>query len=84
MKSSQYDKIIELAEKVDYLVDICNGRSKKQGYYTAYFTPENSISIQKELLWILAWFNKWYNKVNSIENNTNSFLPIQKNIRKEK
>ena len=77
MKSSQYDKIIELAEKVDCLVDICNGRSKKQGHYTAYFTPENAISIQKELLGILAWFNKWHDKVNSIENNANSFLPIQ-------
>ena len=77
LKSSQYDKIIELAEKVDCLVDICNGRSKKQGHYTAYFTPENAISIQKELLGILAWFNKWHDKVNSIENNANSFLPIQ-------
>ena len=27
---------------------------------------------------ILAWFNKWYDKVNSIENNVNSFLPIQR------
>ena len=45
MKSSQYDKTIELAKKIDCLVDICNGRSKKQGYYIAYLTPENAISI---------------------------------------
>ena len=77
MKSSKYDKIIGLAEKVDCLVDICNGWSKKQVDYTTYFTPENTISIKKELLGILAWFNKWHDKVNSIEINTNSFLPIQ-------
>ena len=29
------------------------------------------------MLGILAWFNKWHDKVNSIENNANSFLPIQ-------
>ena len=29
------------------------------------------------MLGILAWFNKWYDKVNSIENNSNSFLLIQ-------
>ena len=58
LKSSQYYKIIELIEKVDCPVDIFNGRLKKQGHYTAYFTARKSISIQKELLGILAWFNK--------------------------
>ena len=76
LKLSQYYKIIELAEKVDCPVDICNGRSKEQGHYTAYFTAENAISIQKKLLGILAWFNKWHDKVNIIDNNANNFLPI--------
>ena len=42
----------------------------------AYFTARKSISIQKELLGILAWFNKWHDKVNIIDNNANNFLPI--------
>ena len=29
------------------------------------------------MLEILAWFNKWHDKINSIENNANSFLSIQ-------
>ena len=45
-----------MAEKVDKLVDICNGRSKEKRKYTAYFTPENGHKIQIELLDILDWF----------------------------
>ena len=36
LKQNQYDKIIEMAEKVDKLVDICNGRSKEKGKYIYY------------------------------------------------
>ena len=35
LKQNQYIKIIEIAEKVDELVDIFNGRSKEEGKYTA-------------------------------------------------
>ena len=45
-----------MAENVDKLVDICNGRSKEKGKYTVYFTPENGHKIQIELLDILDWF----------------------------
>ena len=41
LKQNQYNKIIEITEKEDKLGDICNGRSKEKGKYTAYFTPEN-------------------------------------------
>ena len=53
LKQNQYDKIIEMAEKVDKLVDICNGRSKEKGKYTLYFTTENGHKIQNKLLNIL-------------------------------
>ena len=56
LKQNQYEKIIEMAEKVDKLVDICNGRSKEKRKYTAYFNPENGHKIQIELLDILDWF----------------------------
>ena len=35
LKQNLYIKIIEIAEKVDELVDIFNGRSKEEGKYTA-------------------------------------------------
>ena len=46
LKQNQYDKIIERAEKVDKLVNICNSKSKGKGKYTAYFTPEDNHKIQ--------------------------------------
>ena len=58
LKQNQYNKIIEMAEKIDKLVDICNVRSKEKGKYTVYFTPENDHKIQNEALDILDWFTK--------------------------
>ena len=77
LKQNQYDKIIEMAEKVDKLVDICNGRSKEKGKYTAYFTPENGHKIQNELLHILDWFTKWNDSIKRLGNNKDNFLPVQ-------
>ena len=34
-----------MAEKVDKLVDMYNGRWKEKRKYTAYFTPENGHKI---------------------------------------
>ena len=45
----KYQKIIEMAEHVDRLVDICNGRSKEQGKFFSYYTPESGEKNQKEL-----------------------------------
>ena len=66
-----------MTEKVDKLVDICNGRSKEKGKYTAYFTPENGHKIQNELLDILDWFTKWNDSVKRLGNNKDNFLPVQ-------
>ena len=45
---------------------------------TMFKKATNDITIIPDIcLKLLAWFNKWHDKVNSIENNTNSFLPIQ-------
>lgn len=38
---NKYQKIIEMEENVDRLVDICNGQSKEQGKYFSYYTPES-------------------------------------------
>ena len=45
LQSSQYEKIIKFSEKVNCLVDICNGHSIQKGKYTAHFTAENNRSI---------------------------------------
>jgi hypothetical protein len=55
----RYGSLIQLAERVDRLVDICNGRSKNSTEW-AVFTPENGKAIQRELLEILQWFSKWH------------------------
>ena len=49
----------------------------QKGNYTVYFTQENSRSIQRELLCKPAWFNTLNDIVRRIDNNNNSFLPIQ-------
>jgi hypothetical protein len=51
-------RLIELCEQVDQMVDICNGRSKHSPG-RALFTPETALAKQKELLSILDWFSKW-------------------------
>ena len=56
-----------MAERVDKLVYICNGRSKEKGKYTAYFTPKNGHKIQNELLDILDWFTKWNDSIKRLE-----------------
>ena len=71
LKQNQYDKIIEMAEKVDKLVHICNGRSKEKVTYTANFTPEDSHKN------ILDWFTKWNDTVKRLGNDKDNFLPVQ-------
>ena len=66
-----------MAERVDKLVYICNGRSKEKGKYTAYFTPENGHKMQNKLLDILDWFTKWDDSVKRLGNNKDNFLPVQ-------
>ena len=66
-----------MAEKVDKLVDICNGRSKDKGKCTEYFTPEDSHKIQIGLLDILGWFSKWNGTIKRLGNDEDNFLPVQ-------
>jgi hypothetical protein len=73
----KYRKIIEMAENVDRLVDICNGRSKEQGKYFSYYTPESGEKIQRELLSILDWFTKWRESVRQNGDNKYDFIPSQ-------
>ena len=54
----RYCRLIELAENVDKLVDICNGRSKNSTGRDV-FTPDNAETKQIELLAILGWFSEW-------------------------
>ena len=77
LKQNQYDKIIGIAEKVDKLVEIYNGRFKEKGKDIAYFTPEDGHKIQNELLDIVAWFTKWNDTVKRLGNNKDNFLPVQ-------
>ena len=63
-----------MAEKVDKLVDICNGRSKDKGKCTEYFTPEDSHKIQIGLLDILGWFSKWNGTIKRLGNDKNNFF----------
>ena len=73
----KYWKIIEMAENVDRLVDICNGLSKEQGKYFSYYTPESGEQIQRELLGILNWFTKWRESVRLNGDNKYDFIPSQ-------
>ena len=58
LKPWQYRHIINLARKVDSLVDICNGRSRNHEY-TGLFTPESGLEMQNNLLEILECFSIW-------------------------
>jgi hypothetical protein len=55
----RYASLIAMAERVDRLVDIFNGRLKNSTGRMS-FTPENGKAIQLELLEILQWFSKWH------------------------
>jgi hypothetical protein len=47
-----YNHLADFCEKMNSLVDICNGRDGPH-------TPENAAARQKELLDILSWFTEW-------------------------
>ena len=53
LSKPKYRRLIEFIEKMDALVDLCNGRDGKN------FSPTNARDKQKELLSILAWFSDW-------------------------
>jgi len=52
LDKSKYAHLIEFIEKMNRLVDICNGRDGNWG-------PDNGRAVQKELLDTLAWFWNW-------------------------
>jgi hypothetical protein len=61
LKKEKYSRLIEFCEKVDRLVDICNGRSPGTSKtYNEHFTPQNGRQIQEELLSILSFFSEWH------------------------
>lgn len=56
LKNNRYDRLFEMIDHIDCLVDICNGRSTEKDKFTAYHTPELGRKMQEELLGILSWF----------------------------
>lgn len=51
-KKEVYNHLANLCEKMNLVVDICNGRDGAH-------TPENALSRQTALLDVLAWFTEW-------------------------
>jgi hypothetical protein len=70
----QHRRLIELAWRVDRLVDVINGRSRSEASsYKADFEPSTGEDIQKKLLTIITWFAEWEESVDS----SSSFLADQ-------
>ena len=76
LKPWQYRHIINLARKVDSLVDICNGRSRNHEY-TGLFIPELGLEMQNILLEILEYSSIWNSSLKKKGKINNCFLLSQ-------
>jgi hypothetical protein len=70
-KPGQYRSLVALAENMNELVDITNGRfvnkGKSTNVYTAHFTPASARDIQVSYLKILSFFSTWAKLVKADE-----------------
>jgi hypothetical protein len=72
-----YTRLIEMAAHVNNLVDICNGRKRKE-WPDARYSKSTGPRIMKELLEILKWFSEWKALNDSTEGrDENHFIPVE-------